>query len=153
MKLPKRADQQFKVILRVLEKMFKKEIDTARVNKIIQTIDKNIKAKGSSVTLLNIVHEIMEVWTQEITNILQERSNKQIETTCTISDFLRGKIMFDNVDDLAKAIDACDKLCKFHGYDIIEMDNRLSKPQTKDVVLKIKVNEAVCELQLAIKQD
>lgn len=153
MKLPKRADQQFKVILRILEKMFKKEIDTARVNKIIQTIDNNLKAKGSSVTLLNIVHEIMEVWTKEITNILQERSKKQIETTCTISDLLRGKIMFNNVEDLGKAIEACDKLCHLRGYQIIELDNRLSKPQTKDVVLKIKVNEAVCELQLAIKQD
>lgn len=39
MKLPKRNDQQFKVVLRILEKMFKKEIDKARVNKIIQTID------------------------------------------------------------------------------------------------------------------
>lgn len=33
------------------------------------------------------------------------------------------------------------------------MDNRLSKPQTQDVVLKIQVGEAVCELQLALKQD
>lgn len=33
------------------------------------------------------------------------------------------------------------------------MDNRLSKPQTQDVVFKIKIKAAVCELQLAIKQD
>ena len=152
-KLPKRADQQFKVILRILEKMFKKEIDAARVNKIIQTIDDNLKKKGSSVTLLNIVTEIMEVWTKEITGILQERSKKQIETTCAISDLLRGKVMFNSVEDLANAIDACDKLCHLRGYQILELDNRLSKPQTMDVVLKIRVNEAVCELQLAMRQD
>lgn len=29
----------------------------------------------------------------------------------------------------------------------------MSKPQTMDVVLKIRVNEAVCELQLAMRQD
>lgn len=78
MKLPKRADQQFKVVLRILEKMFKKEINAERVNKIIQTIDENLKEKGSSVTLLNIVHEVMEVWTKEITSILQERSKNQV---------------------------------------------------------------------------
>lgn len=78
MKLPKRTDQQFKVILRILEKMFKKEINTERVNKIIQKIDDNLKEKGSSVTLFNIVTEIMEVWTKEITSILQERSKAKI---------------------------------------------------------------------------
>ena len=99
--------------------MNKKEIDSARVNKIIQTIDNNLKVKSSSVTLFNIVHEIMDVWTKEITDILRERSEKQIETTCTISDLLRGKIMFNTVDDLAKAIDACDKLCHLRGYQIL----------------------------------
>lgn len=95
----------------------------------------------------------MEVWTKEITSILQERSKNQVETTCAISDLLRGKIMFNTVEDLAKAIDACDKLCKLRGYEILELDNRLSKPQTMDVVLKIKVNLAVCEFQLAMRQD
>lgn len=33
------------------------------------------------------------------------------------------------------------------------MDNRLAKPQTQDVVLKLGIKQAVCELQLAIKQD
>ena len=61
--------------------------------------------------------------------------------------------MFDNVEDLRKAIDACDKLCHLRGYEIIELDNRLTKPQTMDVVLKIKVNEAICEFQLAMRQD
>ena len=39
MKMPKRADQQFKVILRILEKMFKKEINQERVKSIISKID------------------------------------------------------------------------------------------------------------------
>ena len=33
------------------------------------------------------------------------------------------------------------------------MDNRLAKPQTQDVVFKIKIKDAVCELQLAMEQD
>jgi hypothetical protein len=103
-----------------------------------------VRAKGNAVTLANIVHEIMDVWTKEITLILKDRSNTKTETTCAISDLLRGKLMFENVEDLAKAIDACDKLCKLKGYDILELDNRLTKKQTMDVVLKIQVNEAVC---------
>lgn len=61
--------------------------------------------------------------------------------------------MFNSVADLEKAIEACDRLCHLKGYTILELDNRLSKPQTMDVVLKIQVNEAVCEFQLAMKQD
>lgn len=78
MKLPKRAEQQFKVILRILEKMFKNEIDKQRVNLIISKIDKELRTKGNAVTLINIVHEIIEVWTKEITIILQERKQKKI---------------------------------------------------------------------------
>lgn len=104
MKLPKRAEQQFKVILRILEKMFKKEIDSARVRTIISKIDKQLKAGGNKISLVNIVHEIMDVWTKEITLILEERTKNQTETTCGISDLIRGKIMFNSVDDLAKAL-------------------------------------------------
>lgn len=32
------------------------------------------------------------------------------------------------------------------------MSNRLMKMQTQDVVLKIKIKDAVCELQLALNQ-
>jgi hypothetical protein len=39
MKLPKNSSQQFKVILRILEKMFKQEINEARVKSIISKID------------------------------------------------------------------------------------------------------------------
>ena len=39
MKMPNTADQQFKVILRILEKMFKKEINEERVKSIISKID------------------------------------------------------------------------------------------------------------------
>lgn len=61
--------------------------------------------------------------------------------------------MFKTIDDLSKAIDACDKLCKLKGYQILQLNNRLSKIQTMDVVLKIQVNEAICEFQLAMVQD
>jgi hypothetical protein len=70
----------------------------------------------------------MDVWTNEITLILKEREQAKVETTCGISDLLRGKVMFNSVEDLAKAIDACDKLCLLKGYKILELDNRLSKP-------------------------
>lgn len=43
MKMPKRPDQQFKVILRILEKMFKKEINKERVKTIITKIDRKLK--------------------------------------------------------------------------------------------------------------
>ena len=73
MKLPKRAEQQFKVILRILEKMFKNEINRERVFIIISKIDKELRKKGNAITLINIVHEIISVWTKEITIILQKR--------------------------------------------------------------------------------
>jgi hypothetical protein len=59
MKMPKRADQQFKVVLRILEKMFKKEITKERVSTIITKVDKKLRASGNDITLGNIVHEIM----------------------------------------------------------------------------------------------
>jgi len=61
--------------------------------------------------------------------------------------------MFNSVEDIALAVTAADRICKERGYEIIELDNRLSKKETMDVVLKIKIKEAVCEFQLAIKQD
>ena len=153
MKLPKRAEQQFKVILHILEKMFKKEIDAARVRSIISKIDGQLKAKGKSVTLVSIVHEIMDVWTKEITLILEERTRSQTETTCGISDLVRGKIMFNSVEELGQAVEACDRMCHAKGYQILELDNRLAKRQTRDVVLKIQIGAAVCEFQLAMRQD
>jgi hypothetical protein len=100
MKLPKRADQHFKVILRILEKMFKKETNEERVKSIISKIDKQVRSGSNLITLGNIVHEIMDVWTKEITLILQDRAKNKTETTCGISDLLRGKIMFETVEDL-----------------------------------------------------
>lgn len=56
MKMPKRADQQFKVILRILEKMFKKEINQERVKSIIVKIDNKLRLEGKKITMVNIVH-------------------------------------------------------------------------------------------------
>ena len=97
MKMPKRMDQQFKVVLRILEKMFKNEINAERMNAIIAKIDEQIKKNNKDITLANIVHVIMEVWTKEITLILNEREKKKLETVCEISDLLRGKIMYNRV--------------------------------------------------------
>jgi hypothetical protein len=79
----------------------------------------------------------MVIWTNEITEIVAERKNNKIQTAFEITDLLRGKVMFSSVDRLKKALVAVDKICHAKGYNIIEMDNRLAKPQTQDVVLKI----------------
>jgi len=80
------------------------------------------------------------------------KKNKS-ETKCEISDFLRAKLMYESVDHLKKAIIAVDEMCFTKGFKVLEMENRLAKQQTQDVVLKIQVKETVCELQLAMKQD
>lgn len=61
--------------------------------------------------------------------------------------------MFDSIDHLKMAINAVDELSNVKGYRVIEMDNRLAKQQTQDVVFKLQIKEAVCEFQLALKQD
>lgn len=73
MKLPKDERHQFKVILRIFEKMFKKELTEDRVKEIIAKIDKKIgekqeKIKSSkNIELGDVVHDIIETWTEEIT--------------------------------------------------------------------------------------
>lgn len=61
--------------------------------------------------------------------------------------------MFETQQDLMTALQAADDICFKNGYEIIEMDNRLSKKETKDVVLKVRVKKAVCQFQLAMRQD
>jgi hypothetical protein len=95
----------------------------------------------------------MSVWIKEITDIVVQRKKKNIETVCEVSDLLRAKIMFETVDHLRDAIEAVDLMCFLKGYPIIEMNNRLTKSSTQDVVLKIHIKQAVCELQLALKQE
>lgn len=101
---------------------------------------------------MKVMHSIRENWTKQISSIVAERKHKKIQTTFEVSDLLRAKIMFDTVDHLKKAIDGVDKMCFQKGYQIIEMKNRLKKVQTQDVVFKIQIKEAVCELQLAMSQ-
>jgi hypothetical protein len=61
--------------------------------------------------------------------------------------------LYNSVDDLTKAVRVVDSYCKTFSYEVVELDNRLAKPQTQDVVFKIKIGDAVCELQLAMKQN
>jgi hypothetical protein len=128
------------------------------VESIIKKIDDALmeKQKGEntkSVSVGEVVHEVMDVWIKEITEMVNDRKTKKIETKCEVSDLLRAKIMYTSLDHLKKAINAVDEMCERKCYKVIEMDNRLAKKQTQDVVFKIQVNEAVCELQLAMKQD
>jgi len=39
------------------------------------------------------------------------------------------------------------------GYKIIECKNRLNKMETMDVLFQIRIDDSVCELQMAMKQD
>ena len=70
-----------------------------------------------------------------------------------MSDLLRARCLYTSIDDLSKAVRVVDSYCKTYNYDVIELDNGLAKPQTQDVVFKIKIKDAVCELQLAMKQN
>lgn len=55
---------------------------------------------------------------------------------------------FNNLEDLLKAVEACDNYCRLQGYQIIELDNRLSQSLT--VLLKIRIADSVGEFQLLI---
>ena len=155
LKMPENPQDQFKVLLRIMEKMFKAEITKDKVKEIISKVDKELRAKAEKgkVSFLSVVQDIIGVWTSEITEILQQRKKQQKETVCTISDLLRGKIVFRTVAQLLEAVSMTEELATKKGYTSVEFDNRLSKPETRDAVFKIQVGEAVCELQLAIKQD
>lgn len=59
-------------------------------------------------------------------------------TECYITDLVRGKCMFQSVDDIKEAVNGVIELCKAKGYQIIELDNRLLKV-TQDIVFKIKI--------------
>ena len=52
--------------------------------------------------------------------------------------------MYNSVNDLIKAVRVVDIYCKTFSYDVLELDNRLDKPQTQDIVFKIKIGDAVC---------
>ncbi len=86
----------------------------------------------------------MDTWTSEISSIVKERKIQKKETQFGITDLLRAKIMFENTDNLKKALTLIDEACFKKGYNIIELDNRLEKEQTQDVVLKIQIRETVC---------
>ena len=125
MKLPKDERHQFKVILRIFEKMFKKELTEDRVKEIIAKIDKKIEEKqeklksSKNIELGDVVHDIIETWTGEITEIVRQRKVDQVETKCEVSDLLRAKIMYESVDHLKKAIDGVDEMCNKKGYKMI----------------------------------
>ena len=68
MKLPKDQKYQFKVILRIFEKMFKKELTADRVQSIIEKIDSALEKKqaenlSSSIQTGDVVSDIMKTWT------------------------------------------------------------------------------------------
>lgn len=60
--------------------------------------------------------------------------------------------MFDNVQDLKRAVLGAISHCKEKGFEVTQLDNRLLK-KTQDVVLKIRIKEAICQLQLALEFD
>lgn len=71
MKIPRDERQQYKVILRIFEKMFKKELTEEKVQSIICKIDEALKKTAESkqskrIGIGDVVHGIMETWTKEI---------------------------------------------------------------------------------------
>jgi hypothetical protein len=84
---------------------------------------------------------------------VQERKKQNVETKCEVSDLLRAKIMYTSLDHLKKAVSVVNLMCNKNEYDITSMEDRLNNKQTRDVVFKIQIELAVCELQLAMKQD
>lgn len=60
-KIPNKSSEQFKVFLRIMEKMFKKEIDEKRTTKIIKKINDSLSALASP-NLSVVVKEIMNAW-------------------------------------------------------------------------------------------
>lgn len=60
--------------------------------------------------------------------------------------------MFASVQEIQAAATGVLKLAAEKGYEVMELDNRLSK-LTQDVVFKIKVKNVVSELQLALEFD
>ena len=79
MKLPKDMRQQFKVILRIFEKMFKKELTKERVDSIITKTELSLKKKqaalvgGKKIGTVDVIQSITETWTSEITDIVNRR--------------------------------------------------------------------------------
>lgn len=72
MKIPRDETQQYKVILRIFEKIFKKELTQEKVQAIIGKIDEALKATATSkqskrISIGDVVHGIMGTWTKEIT--------------------------------------------------------------------------------------
>ena len=57
--------------------MFKKELAGGRVEKIIQKIDDSLEAKQKDgkkhIETGEIVHDIMKIWTDEITDMVKSR--------------------------------------------------------------------------------
>lgn len=101
---------------------------------------------------VDIIQSITKTWTSEITQIVSQRKKEKIETKFEVSDLLRAKIMYKSIDHIKKSVSALDEACVAHGYKVIEMDNRLEKMTTQDVVFKIQIKDAICELQLALAQ-
>lgn len=83
LKIPKNESDQFKVILRIFEKMFKKQLNSDSIKQIITKIEQRIKSKAqkqAEVGFTDIVLDIMDVWTNKITDIVKQRRQQKIET-------------------------------------------------------------------------
>lgn len=85
----------------------------ARKEAIVDKIDQRI-TKGSNGGMQAVMGHLVEVWTEEISAILETRSKDHVPTVCNITDLVRGKSMFKSVKDVETAanrlIDELDKL-------------------------------------------
>ena len=79
----------------------------------------------------------------EITDILLKRKAEKVETKGDIGDLVRGKILFESIDHIKRALSVADELNKSKGYRILRVENRLTT-NFQDVVVNVEVKESVC---------
>lgn len=54
-----------------------------------------------------------------MTAILSERAKRKIATELSIADLCKGKVKFNSVEELSRAIEVADNICFLRKYEII----------------------------------
>ena len=113
---------------------------------------KEVRKKNAKETISATIENEDKEYSEEIDRLLEERH----EVTFTVSDMVRGKCVFLEVEDIIKTIKDIKEFIKSDTkkrYRIIEIESRFTNPQPiSDVTLKIALNEEiVSELQLTIQ--
>ena len=129
-----------KSINRVIEKLFKKDLIKKREEKD----QMNLSVK----TMAEFYQKEKELFEKALREIME---NKEI-LVFSLTDMLRGKCLFESVDEINECVSELKEQIEKKGYQLVEIDNRLTgKTNTSDIVLKIRIGETITELQLVIR--